>query len=711
MYYYQEITYIEHKSGRQTIRFAVTDTITELFTNDIANKVNIYNLSTIKQDLNLGEGKFAVDEISFTINQSECNDTLSSNALAFTLQCQNNIRYCAVNLLSTGEEPNTDNCLIIAKLEPNIDATDIAWNCVDYSSDINAVRSYSFKSLSLDISLLDECLFNDEIKKGVNTVIPNVYDRITNIDINSITKFKTTSYFRKPLYIQHKYQSLITGYYPYKVADLAPLGKVINLYLKKAELIIQELHNVSMKFRIAKSNIGLFASPALYDIQDAKIGNRTSEINQTYVDTNVAYNLYLGLNDTELDTSQTELEPYISSKMVKADYGFAEWLDPYLTITNPTPNADALEVFKQEKDRIKSAEQPHTFQSFKSVSDLLFKIANEFNCYIKTSTSIINNELVTDIKFVSKVTFNNTNVVTIANAIDAGTNTTYNNSDEIIYYYSVVNASATETLQLLPSMFCYGYPYRSQKDMPNSENETIRNIEEYKLKEIGLTDAKLTKSLFTTTLVEVYTHTFITDDTVIQIKNGEYQNGYFAGNSRPINTFLDINDIPEVMQNDIRQGYSNTPPIFTQLTTNLYLHSPFIEQQQLDIINGSQNTKNHKPTRLMRPIARYYIKINNSTISDELGEGTTLTEILNATSGYERDYYKSEYSITVPYWNGFVKNNDTNNISWKNVELGSIIKLNNIDYVVVSKEISLDKPLTNIKLQSISRFSYNMYEG
>jgi hypothetical protein len=83
--------------------------------------------------------------------------------------------------------------------------------------------------------------------------------------------------------------------------------------------------------------------------------------------------------------------------------------------------------------------------------------------------------------------------------------------------------------------------------------------------------------------------------------------------------------------------------------------------------------------------------------------------------------------LTVPYWNAFSKNADGSNSSWKNIKLGSKVKIAETvkrfhngnwleediqrDFVVVGIEINLQKPETKLKLHSLERFAYGWWEG
>jgi hypothetical protein len=106
----------------------------------------------------------------------------------------------------------------------------------------------------------------------------------------------------------------------------------------------------------------------------------------------------------------------------------------------------------------------------------------------------------------------------------------------------------------------------------------------------------------------------------------------------------------------------------------------------------------------------------------------TLSDLINILYGQDRQYYESEYELTVPYWTGF--KTDTDDPHWSNLELGSKIVITesnrqtfNIDtqtweqisdvkaWVVVGIERNLQYPETKIKLHNLRRFAVTPSDG
>lgn len=123
-----------------------------------------------------------------------------------------------------------------------------------------------------------------------------------------------------------------------------------------------------------------------------------------------------------------------------------------------------------------------------------------------------------------------------------------------------------------------------------------------------------------------------------------------------------------------------------------------------------------------RPASKIFANINGTDLDFD-----SLSKYVNYILARDKQYYETEYSLTVPYWNAFSKNADGSNSSWKYIKLGSKVKIAETvkrfhncnwleediqrDFVVVGIEINLQKPETKLKLHSLERFAYGWWEG
>jgi len=122
-------------------------------------------------------------------------------------------------------------------------------------------------------------------------------------------------------------------------------------------------------------------------------------------------------------------------------------------------------------------------------------------------------------------------------------------------------------------------------------------------------------------------------------------------------------------------------------------------------------------TNIWRPINKVYAEINGEII-----EKDTLSELVNYLLAKDKQYYETEYKITVPFWSGF--KTSSKSAKWDNLRLGSKIRLieNNKkiydevsgsfiahpitkDFIVVAIERNTNHPETTFTLHNISRFA------
>jgi hypothetical protein len=70
---------------------------------------------------------------------------------------------------------------------------------------------------------------------------------------------------------------------------------------------------------------------------------------------------------------------------------------------------------------------------------------------------------------------------------------------------------------------------------------------------------------------------------------------------------------------------------------------------------------------LINPAVKAVLEFGNETVTYD-----TLTDYINDVSAKAEQYYESEYSLTVPFWNGF---SNGSNYGWDKVQLGSRIQI------------------------------------
>lgn len=108
------------------------------------------------------------------------------------------------------------------------------------------------------------------------------------------------------------------------------------------------------------------------------------------------------------------------------------------------------------------------------------------------------------------------------------------------------------------------------------------------------------------------------------------------------------------------------------------------------------------------PISSYFTPAGIWTvnINGEQVDFHTKTEYLNYLYARDKNYYETEYTIKLPYINGFSASSDGANPSWQNIKLGSRITLDGKEYTVMSIRRNWAEMSTEIKLHNVSRFNF-----
>lgn len=169
----------------------------------------------------------------------------------------------------------------------------------------------------------------------------------------------------------------------------------------------------------------------------------------------------------------------------------------------------------------------------------------------------------------------------------------------------------------------------------------------------------------------------------------------------PFNTSKSTN--PNTFNTDQAGGYPEL------LHNSVYVTCKPLTTQQSNLLGST--------TDIWRPINKVYAEING-----EIVEKDTLSELVNYLLAKDKQYYETEYKITVPFWSGF--KTETKTESWNNLQLGSKVKLieNNKkifdevsgsfidnpvtkDFIVVEVERNTNYPETTFTLHNISRFA------
>lgn len=701
MKFYQKTTFREYGIGDCSVYFAVADTYAELFQAG-GKSVSYIELGSLKKDLSL-DGKFAVDEISFELDSCAIQNQDEQDLLNLLLELGTNSIYCSVHFLQAeSDKPDYDNCIFIGQISKDYESTDYLWKGAVYNLIPSDKKEYKFKAQTLDISMLDEVLLTEEIKsKSGQTVSLGIAKTAA-----FLVYLKNVGSYTHPCYIKFfnnhlnfpipipDCPNLNKNRLLYYLRGAVPLSDYLDAVMYACDRVVKELHNIDIHFNIVPGYLGLDVSPAQYELTNDNPTNeyRLDIFNRTYCDTDLRYKLWLGLTpDEQKDPSEKRKEPYINIRMFDPEYGSAEgngyWTENISVCESLSEkklhdwdiHKKSKEEWDMDRRRTVDAESKYSFLKFKNVSELLINIAEEFNCSLVSKLSYYENKLWCDISFVPKGDGNAPEQVKVKDITDAKMKRDVDILRSRKYYYAPLNASNNELATGLYDKWNMNNIFQmedidlEEKYQPNVKAEA---------EELGLgSNIELKPTLFATSMAE-YNCT----------RNGKPY-------SRPLNTSLfgDVNVYNDNEKKDLLHVQDQPSNFAFHLSTQLYIQVPLPEEQQHRL-----NTEYGEPLikgMVMRPILRYFTNVRGEPVKDAKGEGTRLSNIRNIVEGNDRKISTEEYEITVPYWNGF-KSDTNDSESWKNLKLGSVIKIANEDYTIHSIEYNFNNPETKLKLRN-----------
>lgn len=670
MLFLQQYHIDESGFGRQTIQFAVSDNYDELFdTEAVYTEVDIFSLENIKQDLNTEDGKFAIDELELTVNQAVCQTVNQKNALYFCLDATavNINRYVA---LWFGER-ETHNLRFVGKITSNISANDLFWNSQNYKENHKPLREYKFKCLIFDVSVLQQALLNGDVYDVNNNKIENVHERF--LDVANETWIHQNNTF-KPMYREW---TGIPEFVLNKYVHLRPtvnLYKYLNKLLELASELLEEKINSEITFELIESDLGFDVLPAYIEQRNT---HYTNEKMLTFPKEGwqpKLRKLRLKLSEAETETSSPV---FVSTLMT----------DPRLYYNNYEIANDKITFHRQALD----GELSLSFLNSKNVAELLFDLARSFGCFI---TFEYNNTNSISLKFVSRQSIVSGELVYLSAPDSAKIDVSSNANNGIENYYTqggtfydagidnVINGYHTKGREVIKTE---AYENAEMKRVINKDSKKIES--KRLLLSISPTISLLQYNItpwkdfypFNSIIVPSVKEQWVQDSDMLDMYrlNGDksLRNAYY------LSTALYVRTTPlQVM---------TVPPQFID--------------------------------KVISPVMNLCVKMQGkdktySRLEDYINDVMLTTE----------QYYKSEYEISVPFWNGFSDNENGTGNSWKKLKIGKKIKLTesviryidaeftNIDitkeYIVTGIEVSLKEPKTKIKLINAENFAFGYSE-
>lgn len=648
MNYRQTYRYREDGIGWQSVLFVVSDDYNELYSTS-GVEADIFILESVKQALNTEEGSYAIDELTFTINQASCDNNDTLNAMFFTLDATNIEvnRYCA---LFFADQPSVENLLFIGKIHSKVSGSDLKWNSDDYSYEIDPIREYKLTALSFDISILNDAKLKGNVYKVANNQevrIDNLTERWRANNEQAVSEIFAHRFF----YWKNDVLGSSHSYF----RPTGNLFAVIQKYLDFASRIILEKHGVDLTLSLVRSHIGVKVNPTGYSVKKVAMssGVWTWSINQLQQ----PYDLILA-DETQ---QETETTPYIHYKMI----------DPSIKAINYP------ESITTKQDREASNAKMFSFLRNETLSELLFDIAKSFACYL-----FVNYEAGDQIKieFKSRTDLVESDYTYVIGSEDSDFDTSSILVSGKNDYYATANNYVDEQFDILSEDVLPSEKYKAKmEDIKQNEEKSNSKSERLLF--------SLSPTLFTPASPGKTPYSFC--NPLNEVETGQLVSPVF----RPTDKF--------------------TTPIDLYLHNSIYVNlNAAPEREVSDVVQAP----------VIRPACSLMAKVGNNNKFYP-----RLSDYVNEVMARDKQYYETEYNLTIPFWNSFSKSISGSNPSWKNIKLGSKIILSeivkryingvwqtqriNVDYVVVGIERNLQKPETKLKLHNIERFAYGYWDG
>jgi hypothetical protein len=187
----QRSTYFEDGFGRASVLFVMADSYDALFETVGTKTTGVFEVGSVKEDLDISEGVLAQDELTFDVIESAAVTTDDADAIDFFKAGQDpaNKRFVALflNASDLPTAPEITKAVFIGQMVPEQKGTDVKHHGGLWSTAINALRDWQARAATFmdevinDISLRDLIYGNeDELVTGIDTTweTANVADRL-----------------------------------------------------------------------------------------------------------------------------------------------------------------------------------------------------------------------------------------------------------------------------------------------------------------------------------------------------------------------------------------------------------------------------------------------------------------------------------------------------------------------------------------------------
>lgn len=455
------------------------------------------------------------------------------------------------------------------------------------------------------------------------------------------------------------------------IAEFCKLGNlfdIIRLYLDLAEEIIYDKDNNTVEFNVIESSLGLKTNPVQYSL--------TNEATLSLQNQSTDANKIIELKLSQTESGENWSVPFLNRKMVDAELGC------------PKSNDEFPEFINDYHQHQVGDENSFSFRSLDNVAEILFEIARAFACYILPSYTAGNQ---INLEYKSRESIVENDYTYIIGSQEASFDSSPVLSKKSGKFYGHSGAYATDGFDKVSN------EHNTSQVVKSASMTKKEQVIKYDKERRGIESRKLMLTTSPTLLQLSATnenHLF----PINLIGRGANNNNW------DLNNFTGFGYPGNVKYNDFLREY---------LHTGIYVKTIATEPNQITRLGSNP---------IWRPASTILVKVGQeNTVFN------TLSEYCDYIMARDVQYYQTEYNLTIPYWNGFSKNSDGSNPSWKNIKLGSKVKLYETikrydseeewidvdvhrEYVVVGIERNLQKPETTLKLHSLDRFAFGTWD-
>ena len=657
MTYRQIINYYEDGYGSVDITFIVSDTKDGL-SSETFTEIDLVTINDVKKAVEVSTGVLSEDEATFEIEDIFADTEANINARTFILQALNASikRFVAIHLHSADETASIGNQLFYGIIVPETKAEDLHWNGSAYTTSPAPIRKWSFTVRPLATQLLDNVLIKDIIDEiPASFWTTNASDRQAYYNDGTISS-RFSELINLNLVIQ-KICEVATD----KLADLSLGTYAIECPVVETNCLFRPTRYNNYSIYLQRDYT--FSSPLAPLTPPAKFGvlGFTQEIHKNIGFTNILGNVpfirssvwnqiaFPGQREVDFfpidDTDTRALK--IGFDTIDNDNSPYVSQRVFFSTVRGSENEEAM------PNELNSEEHKRNlcYTDDTTLTDWLFLVAYNFGFFLRFDYEDDGSKLI--ILFEPRKQSNTQTY--LSDAISANLETNF------------VNESESEKENIAGQGFYW----------------TAEGIDQYvdKITEIKTRNKNQNKLLFT-----VSPNFYAGAKLYYPFKHGSYwqppENRFALGVSLQPHNFKYI----KVSDSTINERFIDT----TSLHTAIYMK-----------VSKYDETNTKEATSYFTTAGQVVAEQNGAVVNYN-----TLAGYINGLVVFDKTYYKTQYSLTVPYLMQFSDSSTGANKDFTYLQLLNNIVIDGVTYKVVDITYNLQDATTQLTLHNSSRFNF-----